>query len=400
MNINRHVDALNDRLFDAFYARALVYNTCWEDPAVDHQALELGPEDDVMVIASAGCNALDYALAAPATVHAVDMNPRQIALIELKLAAIRTLDFDDFFDIFGRGRHHAFAALYQRHLRAELGPFARNYWDRYGRIFDCADERLGGLYFHGLSGKVARAFHLYLRCRPRLRAAIEALLATESLAEQRALYDARVAPLLWRRHVNWMISRQLTMSMLGVPQPQRREVENQHAGGVAAFIRDAIEYVFRQIPLSSNYFWRVYLTGQYTRRCCPEYLRAENFARLKAGLVDRVKLHTSSVTGFLRRAEHEVSRFVLLDHMDWMSSAHPRALAEEWDAIFARARHGARVIFRSAHAWPAYLDQVRIDGSDARVIERLRFHPELAASLAPRDRVHTYAGFHIADVLS
>ena len=98
MNIKRHVDDLNDRLFDAFYTRALVYNTCWEDPAVDHQALALAPTDDVMVIASAGCNALDYALAAPASVHAVDMNPRQIALLELKIAAIRTLDFEETFD--------------------------------------------------------------------------------------------------------------------------------------------------------------------------------------------------------------------------------------------------------------------------------------------------------------
>ncbi|MEQ8659832.1 MAG: DUF3419 family protein, partial [Gammaproteobacteria bacterium] len=94
--MRRRVEGLNDRLFDAFYARALVYNTCWEDPAIDRQVLELGPDDDVMVIASAGCNALDYALTAPASVHAVDMNPRQIALLELKLAAIRALDFDDF----------------------------------------------------------------------------------------------------------------------------------------------------------------------------------------------------------------------------------------------------------------------------------------------------------------
>lgn len=400
MNIKRHVDDLNDRLFDAFYTRALVYNTCWEDPAVDHQALALAPTDDVMVIASAGCNALDYALAAPASVHAVDMNPRQIALLELKIAAIRTLDFDDFFDIFGSGRHRDFAALYQRYLRAELSPFARAYWDKHQRVFDCADGRLGGLYFHGLSGKVARAFHLYLRMRPKLRQAITSLLAAESVEEQRARYDTRVAPLLWRQHVNWLISRQVTMSMLGVPQPQRREVECQHAGGVAAFIREAIEYVFREIPLSSNYFWRVYLTGQYSRGCCPEYLRAENFARLKAGLVDRIRLYTGSVTTFLHRAEHDFSRFVLLDHMDWMSSVQPCALAEEWDAIFARARRDARVIFRSAHAWPSYLDHVRVGDGNARAVERLRFHPELAAALAPRDRVHTYAGFHIADVLS
>ncbi|MEQ8234375.1 MAG: BtaA family protein [Gammaproteobacteria bacterium] len=400
MNIRRHVDQLNDRLFDAFYARALVYNTCWEDPAIDRQVLDLGPGDDVMVIASAGCNALDYVLTGPASVHAVDMNPRQIALLELKLAAIRALDFDDFFAIFGHGRHPRFEILYAGLLREQLSPFARTYWDRHQRVFGGADNALEGLYFHGLSGKVARAFHLYLRCRPRLRDGIDALLATSALDEQRAIYDTRIAPALWRRDLNWMLSRQFTMSMLGVPQPQRREVENQHAGGVAAFIRDAIEHVFRRIPLAVNYFWRVYLSGHYTRECCPEYLREENFHKLRDGLADRIRLHTCSVTSFLRAAEHDLSRFVLLDHMDWMSSAQPAALAEEWQALFARARNGARVIFRSAHAWPAYLDAVRVDGGRSRAVERLRFHPELAAALAPHDRVHTYAGFHIADVLA
>ncbi len=86
--------------------------------------------------------------------------------------------------------------------------------------------------------------------------------------------------------------------------------------------------------------------------------------------------------------------------MDWMSSYRPEALAQEWNAILARALDGARVIFRSAHANPAYLAAVRVGaGADRRpLVEALRFHPELAARLQREDRVHTYAGFHIADV--
>lgn len=30
---------------DAIYSRSLVYNTCWEDPALDRQALALRPDD-------------------------------------------------------------------------------------------------------------------------------------------------------------------------------------------------------------------------------------------------------------------------------------------------------------------------------------------------------------------
>jgi S-adenosylmethionine-diacylglycerol 3-amino-3-carboxypropyl transferase len=89
---------------------------------------------------------------------------------------------------------------------------------------------------------------------------------------------------------------------------------------------------------------------------------------------------------------------VLLDHMDWMSSYYPAALAEEWGAIFARATEDARVIFRSAHATPSYLDRLVIGEERTRLSERLTFQPALAAALQPLDRVHTYAGFHVADV--
>ena len=96
---------MDERLFRTLYSRSLVYNTCWEDPAVDRRALGLTREDVVLVITSAGCNALDYALLAPRRIHAVDANPRQTALLELKLAGVRALDFDDFFRLFGEGFH-------------------------------------------------------------------------------------------------------------------------------------------------------------------------------------------------------------------------------------------------------------------------------------------------------
>ena len=54
----------------------------------------------------------------------------------------------------------------------------------------------------------------------------------------------------------------------------------------------------------------------------------------------------------------------------------------------------------SAHAQPAYLDNVRVHrgGRQRRLKEMARFHPELARELTKQDRVHTYAGFHIADL--
>jgi len=391
------IDHLDQKVFDAIYSRSLVYNTCWEDPAVDRQALQLTSNDTILVITSAGCNTLDYALQAPRRIHAVDANPRQTALLELKIAGIRGLDFEDFFLLFGHGRHARFRDLYGDVLRRDLSSFAQSYWDKNGAWF-CQEDARDTFYYFGLSGMVARAFRAYLRVRPKLRDGIDAIFEANTLDQQRAIYAADIEPLLWSKAMNWTLSRQITMSLLGVPHPQRKEVERQHVKGVAGFIREAIEYVARHLPFWTNYFWALYLRGGYTLACCPEYLKKDSFLALKAGLVERIRCHTSTVTEFLQETQDKISRYVLLDHMDWMSSYYPAALVEEWTWILERSTPGARILFRSAHARPTYLE--RIEVRSRPLVEMVQFHPDLARRLSLQDRVHTYAGFHIADIRS
>jgi S-adenosylmethionine-diacylglycerol 3-amino-3-carboxypropyl transferase len=106
------IELLSRTLFNAVHRTNLVYNTCWEDPRIDRSALDLSENDDVLVITSAGCNALDYVLAGAGHIHAVDVNPRQNALFELKLAGIRRLDFEHFFSLFGLGRLKDWSSVY------------------------------------------------------------------------------------------------------------------------------------------------------------------------------------------------------------------------------------------------------------------------------------------------
>jgi S-adenosylmethionine-diacylglycerol 3-amino-3-carboxypropyl transferase len=388
-------DKLDQRIFDAIYSRSLVYNTCWEDPAVDRRALTLTSDDTMLVITSAGCNVLDYALTGVRRIHAVDANPRQTALLDLKIAGIRRLDFEDFFQFFGNGHHPRARELYQFALRRELTGFSRDWWDRRIGWFSNPDS---SFYYHGLSGVVARGFRRFLRLRPRLAGEVMALFDAPSVAEQRRIYDQRIEPEMWGPLMNWVLSRQLTMSLLGVPYPQRRLVQAQHAEGVAGFIRESIEYVIRELPLRDNYFWRVYVHGHYARHCCPEYLKPTNFAALKAGLIDCVNLNTCAVTDFLHLTRERLTKLVLLDHMDWMSSYHPEALVEEWNAILARAADGARVIFRSAHRDPAYLGAIRLGPQRRPLRDVLTIDEAQAKTLSRADRVHTYAGFFIGDL--
>jgi len=112
------------------------------------------------VITSAGCNALDYALTG-AEVLAVDANPRQNHLLELKRAGIRALDFGGFFALFGEGGSADCLDLY-RQLRPELSDSAREFWDREMRLFQPSAPLGGSFYFRGTSGLVALAMKVWV----------------------------------------------------------------------------------------------------------------------------------------------------------------------------------------------------------------------------------------------
>jgi S-adenosylmethionine-diacylglycerol 3-amino-3-carboxypropyl transferase len=393
------VDWLGGQFFRFVHGTNLVYNTCWEDPRLDRAALELGEDDTVLVITSAGCNALDYALTGPRHVFAVDLNPRQNALLELKMAGIRALEFETFFSMFGRGQLRGAGRIYRQALRPLLSARSQRYWDRRISFFE-EDSARPSFYFCGTSGTFARAFNFYIDHVARLRPWLDAVLSASCVAEQQRIYERHLHDRFWSPGVRFALRRDAILSLLGVPPAQRAQVARSYRGGLVEFVEACLEAVFARLPLADNYFWRVYLTGRYTPQCCPEYLKHDNFQKLKNDLVHRITVHTNSVQGFLDRHAAAISRFVLLDHMDWFCGERSALLEQEWQAIVRRAAPHARVIWRSGGLLTEFVDraQVMIDGRRRNVGELLTYHPELAQSLHEKCRVHTYGSFHIADL--
>lgn len=390
-------DWVSGRVFKFVHGNNLVYNTCWEDPRLDRVALNLGGQDRVLVITSAGCNALDYALCSPAHVHAVDMNPRQNALLDLKLAGLKKLDYADFFKLFGEGHHPQARKLYKDVLRSGMPAWSQTYWDKWIKFFDTPGR---SFYFRGTSGGFARVIKFYndriIGVKKHLLEALDA----KTIEEQREIYEKQLRDRFWTRSMRFAMNRDTTLSLVGVPKAQRRQVEKQYEGGIVKFVQDCVEAVFCKLPLADNYFWRVYITGSYTKNCCPEYLKEENFAKLQGGLADRVSTHTDSVQGFLDKTDVQISRYVLLDHMDWLSDKFFPLLELEWQAIVKRAAPNTRILWRSGGLRTDFLDRVQLQlgGQTRSLPDLLKLHPELAAELHEKDRVHTYGSFYIADL--
>lgn len=394
------VERLSKTWFNLVHGRNIVYNQCWEDPRLDRVALELTPKDRVVVITSAGCNALDYALAGAGHVHAVDMNSKQNHLLELKLAGFKSLEYPEFWKLFGEGCLPEWHDIYPAKLRPHLSADARKYWDRKASMFLKGSRK--SFYFRCTSGTFAWFVNYYVDKIARMRDAVNALLAAENVEQQQSLFvQYDLAKKLWKPMIRFAMRRDVTLSLLGVPRAQRRQIDEGYPGGILQFVVDRVEAVFTKIPLKDNYAWRVYLTGQYSADACPEYLKPDNFARLKAGVVANVTPHTNTVQGFLEQHDHQISRFVLLDHMDWLSRDPARKiLTAEWQAIIDKATPDARVLWRSAGLDGTFINpiEVNVNGQKKKLADILVYQKELASELHAKDRVHTYGSFCIADI--
>jgi S-adenosylmethionine-diacylglycerol 3-amino-3-carboxypropyl transferase len=370
--------------------KGLVYPQIWEDPEVDMEALALTPDCHVVAIASGGCNVLSYLIADPGRITAVDLSRAHIALNRLKLAAVRYLpSWQSFYRFFGEADEEANVAAYWRFLKDRLDDESRAYWE--GRALSGFGRRRismfsKNIYRYGLLGYSIGLGHLVARVHG---VDLSKVLAARSLEEQRAFFDASVAPLFDSPIIRWASRRQLALYGLGIP-PAQYAALGEGAPNMVTVLRERVEKLACEFSIAENYFaWQAF-GRSYSESGAgpvPPYLEREHFAAIR-DRADRVEVLNRSFTEYLKsRPPQSLDRYVLLDAQDWMSDVQ---LNELWREITRTAKPGARVIFRTA-AEPTLLPG-RVDDS---VLEQWNYEADQSRELTRRDRSAIYGGFHL-----
>ncbi|MCB9288777.1 MAG: BtaA family protein [Lewinellaceae bacterium] len=380
-------DKARDWLFRQVHRKNLVYNTCWEDPRCDRKLLNLDSRSEVVMITSAGCNALDYLLDHPAHIYCVDLNPRQNALLQLKLSVFNNASFGDLFHLFGKGNHPQAAELYREQLRQGLSAFAREFWDSRLRYFSNNGVRKT-FYHYGTAGAFAWMASRYLKANRPLYRQVEQLFEAGCLGRQADIYY-QIERRILNPLVEWAVNRHLTMCLLGVPRSQQQLFVTRYNEGALGFIRECFRKVFTQLPLHDNYFWWLYFKGTYSENCCPSYLERRNFDTIRE-VSGRAGIYTGTISNFLKENPGHYSHFVLLDHQDWLAANDLPALEEEWRLILENSRPGARILLRSAAK--------EVDFFPGFVKEAVVFEKENTALVHREDRVGTYASVYLGIV--
>jgi S-adenosylmethionine-diacylglycerol 3-amino-3-carboxypropyl transferase len=305
------------------------YAQCWEDTDVLLEALAIEPGDVCFSIGSGGDNSLSMLSRDPARVVAVDLSPAQVAVIQLKVGAFRSLEHADVLELAGITKSTRRLQLY-RQARSSLSPFARSFWDARPEVIE-----------HGLSdaGKFEGYFALFRRyVLPLVHSPkqIDALFIARSAEERRRFYEERWNNWRWRALFRLFFSR-FVMGRLGRDPRFFRYVE----GGVASRVLARTRHALVDLDPSSNPYIHWIVFGRFTDHL-PHVWREENFAAIRRNL-DRLELRVESVEAFLERAQdRSIDRFNMSDIFEYISEAASDAVFEN---IARCARPGARVAY-------------------------------------------------------
>lgn len=357
-----------------------IYAFTWEDSRVDARILNLGSDDVVLAICSAGDNILSYIMQSPARVHAVDLNPTQCHLLELKVASYVALPYADFWKLFGEGKHPDFRQLLIRKLSPHLSSRAFQYWLANAHIF--ASRRGRGLYDTGGSKTALRMVRWIARIFG-LQRFIKAILEAKTLNEQREIWHSSVRPVLLSTLVNRLIVSQETFlwTALGVPKNQLAMIEADHSAtcsdemakttrsqAVWNYMANTLDPVVEKTHIATdNPYYHVCLAGQFSRKCHPEYLSPQAHARLsRPGAFDGLRIHTDEIDEVIARiTPGTLTVAVVMDSMDWFDP-DSSAAASQIRKLNRVLRMGGRVLLRSSALMPWYIKEFERGGFTAK----------------------------------
>jgi S-adenosylmethionine-diacylglycerol 3-amino-3-carboxypropyl transferase len=386
---------LLERMFTLWF-KGFVYNQIWEDPRVDAEALQLGPESSLLTISSGGCNVLNYLIHRPKRIVAVDLNANHMALTRLKLAAIKHLpDYETFYNFFGFGQHRDNLENYRRHIRDHLDPQTRQFWetsDWPGNAI--GPKRIGyfkrGLYNQAKLGQFFRLVHGIAKATGRDPAR---LVAAKTIAEQERIFDETFGPLFENRLIRWMGRQPVAVYSLGIP-PSQHAVMLEESGGSGSRLFDMYKQRVKRLacgfPLDDNYFaWQAFgrRYDHEGRTALPDYLKRENYETVRS-MVDHVETHVASLSDQLQKEQPgSLNGFVLLDSQDWMP---PPVIEELWSHIARVGAAGTRVIFRTAG------EKSPIEAAlSPETRGRFTYEEERSRELHRQDRSAIYGMFHL-----
>jgi S-adenosylmethionine-diacylglycerol 3-amino-3-carboxypropyl transferase len=312
----------------------LLFGMSWEDPASDRRALMIQPGETLITVTSGACNTLTLLLEDPGKIYAVDINPSQSYLLELKRAAVRHLDYDELRAFLGIVPSDQRLQIFER-LRGDLSQSALRYWT------SKAEAVRKGVVNAGKYESFIRLFSRFVGVIQG-KERIDGLFRCETLKQQHDYFDSTWNTVQWRLLFKLLANRRV-LAKRGLTTDYFK-FDDGSSSFPESFLRRA-RRAMCEIPVESNYFLAQYLLARYrSEEAVPAYLLRENLPVVRERL-DRIEVVTSPAQEWLgQQPDASIDCFSLSNICELMSRDETGRFFGE---VARSARPGARICFRN-----------------------------------------------------
>lgn len=350
------------------------YSSCWEDADILLQGLDVKEGDNCLSIASSGDNSFSLLSHKPALVVAVDINPTQIACVELRKEAFLNLSYDRVLEFLGVTECADRLAVYDK-LRNDLSEFTREFWDMNPKFINKGIIHIG---------KFERFFHIFRRIVLPLihnKKKVLRLLERKDESGRMDFYNKEWDTWRWRMLFKIFFSR-ASLGHLGRDPEFFKYVE----GDVAGRILERTKYALTVLPTDENAYLEYIITGNF-RKVLPFYLREENFELIRKNLDKLVLFNGNIDEALLEYSDKRFNKFNLSDIFEYMNYEE---YIRELNMIIRSSERGGRLVY-----WNMLADRKVPDS----LKNRLKPLDTLARELFLRDKAFFYKALRVDEIL-
>jgi S-adenosylmethionine-diacylglycerol 3-amino-3-carboxypropyl transferase len=351
----------------SFYSR-LSYSFGNEDWETEHKALKVQPRDRVLCVTASGDRPLNLLTREIGSLIAIDANPLQNALFDLKRVALSSLPYEDYISFMGVRPSKNRLQTYASTLEKRLDPMSSALWELLPKKIE------QGVLYQGSLEKLLKFASQVIRTL-RGHQKVNALFAMKNLKEQQAFVAKHWNTFMWKKAFDICLHPLVTRTFIKDPGLYEHVDPYFHVGNQ---IYHRIDHYLNQNLAKESILLSLILNGKVDPKHLPPCLQKEDVQKIQAQ-IDKTEFHTDDLISYVTHApENSFDCFSISDVASYIGKEDFNRLVE---GIFRSARPGARVCMRQLltnHKIPEHL------------APHFKLNPELDAELQNEDRCCVY----------
>ncbi len=301
------------------------YSASNEDSESERKALTINANDVVLCITGSGARSLDLLVDSPQKIISIDLNKSQNLLLELKIAAFKALNYDEFCEFIGLKNSRNRLEIYTK-LLDFLSSEAQNYWNQHTKLIE------NGVLYCGTWERFLKGMKQAAFIRNKL---VDKLMNVETLAEQQTIWQAEWDNWLWKSYLKLISNRFLWVNI--IREPGAKIIEPDF--NIYQYMKHRMDFMAMNFRLKTNHYANLIFNGKYNENCIlPHHLRPENFDLIKQN-INKIEIITDNLADYLETQENQISAFSL---SDFSSYAPTEAYSTIWQSIIKAAKPNAR----------------------------------------------------------